>query len=404
MGNLTTMQAAGVSRSGSSAVSALEPSGMFQRSQLATSSTINSSIAIATPQHVALPATRPPVIHRSDLAGVKSADLVLFFQLLAPLVKSGMTIHAALDNVANRIRNKSLALVAHEMAQTARTGGRVSDVMDRYPRIFADNIVGTIRAGELGGFLEVVLAEVALNYEQHIALYRGSWKWKAWVVQSMLTLALVIPLFTSVLDSMDMGANLRLYAQREMIVLPIFGLIYLASILLTKYVQTPERKRWRDEMSLKVPVVGDLQRQSALSAFIRMLRKLNHAGVGPIQAWEAAMYTADNTAIRERLASAYILIQRGGSLSDAFTRTGLFADNVEQLLITGQLSGEITDSLDKAANIYQNNVQESQERTRIFMMRAARLTTIVLMGIAVAWMMKSYFASVFHFVDANFSE
>ena len=392
--SLRSSSSGSISNSNSKLVATVEPSGMFSRNEL-SAATMRPPIAVKPP---------PPVIHRkSELSGAKPKDLLLFFQMLAPLVKSGMTIHTALDNVAGRCRNSAIATAAHEMARTARTGGRVSDAMERYPNIFPENVVGTVRAGEVGGFLEIVLAEVALNYEQNIALYQGSWKWKAWVVQSLFTLALILPLFSSLFSTMDMAENIRIYLQREAIILPLFGLFCLGGIALVRTFQRPEKKRTRDQMALRIPVVGRLQRQSALSAFVRMLRKLYHAGVGPIQAWEAAMYTADNVIIREDLARAYQLVERGSSIADAFAASGLFADDVEQLLITGQLSGDMVESLDKAAQIYQDRVQQAHEETRIFMMRAARITMIALMGISVAWMMKSYFAGIFSWVDRYFS-
>lgn len=378
-----------------------------QSAQLTGSNAVSPYGSALEPARIDLaPAkVRPPTgVYLSDRGGVSSKDLLLFFQQMAPLVKSGMTLYTSLDNLAKRTRNRALADVAHEMAETARKGGRITDVMSRYPRIFPEHVVGTIRAGELGGFMEIVLGEVAINYEQNIALYRGSWQWRAIVVQALLTLALTIPLFSSILDSTNMAANLRLYANREAIVLAIFGLLYFGVMCAVKYVQTPHMRRWRDTTSLKLPVFGDLQRLSALSAFVRMLRKLYNAGVGPIHAWEAAMNTADNSVIRDSLASAYVRIQRGESLADAFAATGLFADNVEQIVVTGQLSGEVVQSLDQAAEIYQQRVQDAHDRARSTMWKMARVTAIVVGGIALIWMFKNYFASVFGLVEKEFPE
>ncbi len=397
-GSLASMQSAGSQISVPSGAQ-IQRSGVFNRAELAPLAPIPVYALPVTPVVRAAP---KPVV--SDLHGVNIAELALFFQLLAPLVKSGMTIHESLDNVAGRTKNANLSKVAHEMANAARSGNRISGVMERYPRIFPDNIVGTVRAGELGGFLEVVLAEVALNFEQNIALYKGSWMWKAMVIQALITLAVAIPLFTSLFNSMDFAANIRLYITREMVLLPIVALICLATIPATKFLMLPANKRWRDTMSLRIPVVANLQRQAAISAFVRMLRRLYQAGVGPINAWDAAMYTADNVVIREQLQQAYPLVQRGASLPDAFKATGLFSDNIEQILITGDLSGSMVDALDQAATVYQDRVQEAHVRSRQFMFRAARLTMIVLTGIALVWFMHSYFAGIFRFVDTNFSE
>ena len=60
----------------------------------------------------------------------------------------------------------------------------------------------------------------------------------------------------------------------------------------SKHIQLPKYRRWRDETALKIPPFGDLQRHEAVAAFLRMMRRLYHAGVSPIQAWEGAMNTS----------------------------------------------------------------------------------------------------------------
>jgi len=352
-------------------------------------------------------ATRPQSAHVADastLGGVSTQDLLPFFQQLASLVKSGMTIYTALDNLAPRTRNANLARTAREMADAARNGGRISDVMERYPRIYPDHIVGTVRAGELGGFLEIAMAEIALNYEQNIALYRGSWIPKMMATQSLFALALAIPLFPSLLNSLDFSANMRLYLMREAILLPAAFGIYLLIKFGARHLQLPHMRTLRDSWSLRMPPFGDLQRQAALFSFVRMLRKLYHAGVSPIYAWEGAMNTASNVVIRDKLAGAYDLVQKGASLPDAFTATGLFGDGIEQLILTGHYSGEVVESLDRAADIYQGRVDEAYGKSRFMMRRLGILALLILGGAAMAWMMHSYFQAVFDLPDKMFPE
>lgn len=108
-----------------------------------------------------------------------------------------MTVYMALDNLAPRTANKNLSLVAKEMATAARTGSPISDVMARYPHIFPEHVVATLRGGELGGFIEIALSEIALDYEQRVALYRWVWVPKAIFAVSYSALPFVIPLFSS---------------------------------------------------------------------------------------------------------------------------------------------------------------------------------------------------------------
>jgi type II secretory pathway component PulF len=348
------------------------------------------------------------VANVSQLGGVNDRDRLFFFQQLASLVKSGMSIFAALDNLGPRTQNPNLSKVTREMAEGARTGGRVSDVMERYPRIFEEHIVGLVRAGELDGFLEIALSEIALTYEQNLALYKGSWIPKMMVIQGLYALALAIPAFPDILYNANLDKGIMpgvyLYLFHEAILLPLTFAFIQACKYGWNHLQTPRWRHFRDSMSLRMPPYGDLHRQAALSSFIRMLRRLYHAGIGPAAAWEGAMHTASNIVIRERLASSYELMQKGVSLPDAFAATELFKGNMEQVLITGHLSGQVVESLDQIAEHYQERVEEAAERSRKAMFRAGRVVMLVLGGITAAWLLHSCYAATFHFVDTNFEQ
>lgn len=346
----------------------------------------------------------------STLGGVSTRDLMLFFQQLSSLVKSGMTIYTALENLAPRTANKNLSGVAREMAQAAHRGDRISDVMANYPRIFPDHIIGTVRAGELGGFLEIVLAEIALNYEQNIALYRGTWIPKLMATQAYFMIPFVQPLFGSIFHvgaggEMNFGANLANYFALVFLRnLPIAIALYFGVKWGARHLQLPQFRRLRDEWSLKLPPFGDLQRQVALSAFVRMLRRLYRAGVAPIQAWEGAMNTASNVVIRDQLAASYSLMQQGVALPEAFQATGLFNNSIEQLIVTGQHSGEIEQSLDQAASFYQEQAEESAKKARFMMLRLGIMAMIVFGGAAMIWLVKTYFGGMFTAVERMFPE
>ena len=340
----------------------------------------------------------------SSLGGVKNSELLTFFQQFAALVKSGMTVYTALDNLAGRTANQNLAQTLREMAEAARQGSSISDVMAAYPRIYESHVVGMVRAGELGGFLDIVLGEIALTFEQNVALYKGSWIPKSLAAQAFFMIPIVQPFFGSLFSSMDFGANMALYFKLVLFRnLPIAGLLFLGVVVASRMAQLPKYRTLRDTWALKLPPFGELQRQASLSAFVRMLRKLYHAGVSPVLAWEAAMQTASNVVIREKLGRAYGVMQNGGSLADAFSATGLFDNGIEQTVITGQMSGQVVESLDQAAQFYQDRVEEYAEKSRKAMQKLGRMAMIVFGGIALIMMMKSYFGGIFN-LFGNFGD
>ncbi len=341
----------------------------------------------------------------STLAGVSSRDLLHFFQQIASLTRSGMTIFSGLENLAARTPNRNLAFTIQEMAEKARTGGKISDVMARHPRIYPEHVVGLTRAGELGGYLDIALGEVADGYEKNIALYRWAWIPKMMATQAVFVVALAQPLFTSLFASMDFQANLALYFRLVLFRnLPIAALVFLLIKAGSHYVNLPQNRAKRDAWALRVPPFGDLQRQAALTKFIGTLGRLYRAGVAPIQAWEGAMYTASNVAIRERLAQSYEMMNQGASLPEAFTATGLFTNSVENIVLTGHQSGQVVEMLDQAGVYYQEQTEQATTKSRFMMLRLGFLALIILGGGAVIWMAHTYFAGMFHFVDANFGD
>ncbi|HLV81885.1 MAG TPA: type II secretion system F family protein [Chthonomonadaceae bacterium] len=347
------------------------------------------------------PAQPPsPSTPAAKLGGVRTRDLFFFFQQLASLVHSGITIHAALDNLAARTPNANLARTAREMADAARAGGRISDVMAHYPNIYHEHIVGLVRAGELGGFLEIALAEIAENFERNIALYRGSWIPKLMAGQALLTLAFAEPLFPTLFPNADFKGYLLLLLRNLLIAL----LIYLGARFAAGKLQTAQYRRKRDEWALRMPAFGNLQRQAAITAFLRMLKRLYQAGIGPAEAWEGAASTAANSAIRARLSEAGALVRQGATIPDAFAATGLFTNSVEQLIVTGHQSGQMVEMLDQAGTYYQEQTNEATNRARFMILRLGINAMLILGGAALIWMTYSYFHGIFTWVDTYFKD
>jgi type IV pilus assembly protein PilC len=348
------------------------------------------------------PSTLNP--QQSDLGGVKPKELALFYRQFAALVRSGISLYEAMNHLAPQTPQPALAQTAREMAEAAHTGGRVSDVMERYSRIYAPHVVASVRAGELGGFLDIVLDEIALNYEQEIAFYKGIWLMKALLIQGVLAIAIAQPFFQKLfatdkarLENYSIGEQMREF----LILVVVRNLpIALALLLLVKlwlnWLQRPEQRERRDRWMLRLPAFGDLARQHALAAFVRMLRRLFAAGLSPIQAWEGAMNVAPNTVIRRRLVDSYALV-RGGNMPihEAFRATGLFASEAEQLLATGVVSGQMVDMLDRVAEYYQGNVDRAYSNARFWMFRLAIIGVILLTGILLIVLVKTYFTAVF---------
>jgi type II secretory pathway component PulF len=95
-------------------------------------------------------------------------------------------------------------------------------------------------------------------------------------------------------------------------------------------------------------------------------------------------------------------MQQGASLPDAFAATGLFSNQVENLIITGHHSGEVVESLDRIANYYAQQADETAGKSKFAMLRLGFLGMLVFGGGALCWLTYSYYHGMFRFVEQSF--
>jgi type IV pilus assembly protein PilC len=338
--------------------------------------------------------TAGPDVISDSTASAK--DLALFFRQFAVLVRSGISLFQALESLSSRTNHALLKRASGEMAEAARSGGTISGVMQRYPGLFRPHVLGSIRASEAGGLFDVVLDEIATEYETELAFYKGMWLPKMLVLQQLFAVALAQPLFPALFPNADFGLYLRLALLRN---IPIAAGIVGAVWLVLRWLQTPAQNERRDALVLRMPIFGNLVRQRSLAAFIRMMRKLYNAGIGPVSAWEGAMHAAPNSVIRRQLVDTYERVRTGTPMHEAFIQTRLFSNESEQLLATGVLAGQVVEMLDKIADYYQENVERAFRTARFTLFRIGITGSIILAGVVAALMTKNYFHAVFHFTD-----
>src|SRR5690348_14998620 len=108
-------------------------------------------------------------------AKVKLKDLAVFSRQFATMINSGLSLLRALTILEEQTENPELAKVLTEVRQDVETGQSLSASLGKHPRIFPPLMVNMTRAGEVGGFLDSVMLQIAENYEAEVKL-RGKIK------------------------------------------------------------------------------------------------------------------------------------------------------------------------------------------------------------------------------------
>lgn len=348
-----------------------------------------------------------PTDRRAERANASLHARAVFFRQLASLLRAGNNPVNALSHIADQpSMPESLQAAARAMLANAHLGQPLSQAMELFPRLFAPHVVGMFHAGELGGSLDIICDEIAAHYEQEHALWRKLWIPRLLLLNGIGMLLLAWPLFPAFYYGMaqaDASLFVKRYVQLLLTrALPTFLVVALLTGGIWWFLDMPANRRWKDALVMRLPVFGALNRQRALTSFLRTLYRMFSAGVPAVSAWEASAPSAGNVFVREKLIEVLPMILAGEGLDRALQATGLFDWETISLIAAGQQSGEITTMLDRAARYHEETLRERYQRASFALIRLGCLGTLILGGAALLWMVYSYFSGMFRFVDEFF--
>ena len=312
-------------------------------------------------------------------------EMAVFFRSLASYLKSGIAIHQALVQMGTQSPNRAMRFICERMAARVQAGQSLSTAMMEFPRAFPPNTVGVTMAGELGGFLPVVIGDVALDYElaQRATMRYGRIiNWFLWINALAALPFMLIPtaIFGPGVTDIKTGLMRGLISGFTFIGIPLVVLVtayFIAGRILKQPAMRPVAHRWL----LKVPQVGRASRERSLASFTRILWRLQNAGIQPIQSWDAASRSAENMVISRRLYGQLGAVQSGVPFSQAMAATGLFTSEDQRVLATGEATGQVPDILQRIAAYYEDAAQFSAGRAKWLGLRAAIFANIVSFGI-----------------------
>src|SRR6478672_1870363 len=179
---------------------------------------------------------------------IKLKDLAVFSRQFATMVNSGLSLLRALNILCEQTDNPELARVLAEVRNDIETGNSLSSGMAKHPDVFPPLMVNMCRAGEVGGFLDAVMLQIAANYEAETRL-RGK-------VKSAMTYPVVV-FCLAILAVIGM----------LLFIVPAIIATIVGLNLWKKYKRTERVRNVVDPLKLKMPVFGELFRKIALTRF-----------------------------------------------------------------------------------------------------------------------------------------
>ena len=314
---------------------------------------------------------------------IKPAEMGMFYRQMVSLLHAGFTPATVLADLGGRTANKRVGAAVRQMAGEVANGTSFADSVAKHPDVFPAHVVGLMRAGEMGGFLEYACEEAALGAENDAALRQGIWLPKILFWQSIWSVLLLQPLANNLGNAFTKGlaaAGAKSAHDFLFVWLPIGIACHLAAEVGGLWWRQPFFAPTRDRLSLIIPVMGKLAKMRAVAAFTRMLRRLLLSGISPEPAFVGAAQSVPNTVLRDRLMAGVPVLRAGNGLDAAMNATGMFEHDPLQLLITGQKTGQWTEMLDQVTAYYQDRAAKATEDAKAAQKRLGILVTIISSG------------------------
>ena len=306
---------------------------------------------------------------------VKSKILMIFTRQLATLVEAGLPLLRSLNILAKQERDKVLKKTIIKIADSVQGGSTFSDALALHPRIFNDLYVNMVRAGEVGGVLELVLTRLS-EFQEKAAKIKN--KILAAMVYPVIVMTMAVGIMTFLLIFIvprfelifhDLLGDKPLPPVTRFVIgisglMKNHGLILLGVIvaIVTFYKLIGRTRRGRlaiDRLKLRMPLFGNLNRKNAISRFARTLGTLVTSGVPILQALNITRETAGNAAIALAISHVHDSVKEGESIVQPLEASRAFPPMVVSMVDVGEETGKLPEMLLKIADVYDDEVDNA---------------------------------------------
>ncbi len=310
---------------------------------------------------------------RRTVGKVKTKLLVTFTRQLSTLVDAGLPLLRSLRILEQQQKPGMMRIAIRIVAEDVEGGATLSEAMARHPKAFDRLYTNMIRAGELGGVLDVILQRLADFMEKSQALKRkviGAMIYPCAVITFALAILIgllkfVVPKFQEIYA----GMGIKLPGVTQMLlnisdwVSNQFGwaviiCIPIAIILGFRLLKTSEGGRYFvDSVMLNIPILGKIISKTSVARFTRTLGTLLSAGVPILEALNITRETSGNEVLARALVRVHDGIREGESFAGPLKQAKVVEPMVVNMIDVGEETGELDKMLNKVADTYDEEVE-----------------------------------------------
>jgi type IV pilus assembly protein PilC len=290
-------------------------------------------------------------------------------------VDAGLPLLRGLRVLEKQDRNGTLRRILGELALSIEGGSTFSEALAQHPKVFNRLFVNMVKAGELGGVLEVVLKRLA-EFSEKAQKIKGKVKAALFYPIAVLVVAVgilglllifVIPRFKDVFAGMGVklpGFTVFVLSISDAVrnhILPTMGAVAVVVVVFLLIIKTKIGRLVWDKMKLKVPPFGVVISKVAISRFTRTLGTLVSSGVPILQALTIVKETAGNVIISSAIAGVHESVKEGETITSPLEASGVFPPMVVSMVDVGEQTGALPEMLLRIADNYDDEVDNAVE-------------------------------------------
>lgn len=352
-----------------------------------------------------------PGAKRRQVGKVSLKILTQFTRQLSTLIDAGLPILRSLRILEQQLKPGMMRVAVRLVATDVEGGSTLSEAFGRHPKAFDRLYVNMVRAGELGGVLDVILQRLADFMEKSETLKR---KIKGAMIYPVVVISIaalivtgimifVVPSFQKIFG--DMGASLpavtAMLLHISKWIKDDFGWLVLAGvpvgvIAFFRLLKMSDGGRYLvDKLKVSVPVMGAIVSKTAVARFTRTLGTLLAAGVPILEAIEITRQTSGNELLSRALLKVHDGIREGDSFSAPLRQAKIVEPMVVNMIDVGEETGELDKMLNKVADTYDEEVDVLVSS----MVSLLEPIMVVTLGGIVGFIVVALFMPMVHLID-----
>lgn len=303
---------------------------------------------------------------------VSAADIAVFTRQLSTLLGAGMPLVPSLSILIRQAKDGPFKKTIAQIREQVNEGKSLTEAMSAFPKIFPPFYLNMVRAGEASGTINLVLERLA-DFSESQQELMGKIKSAMYYPLVMLFvgtfvifyfMAFLVPKITSTFE--DMHQTLPMITVILIAVSRFLKnfwwlilMVLAAGVIAVRYLKnaTDSGRRAWDNMKIKLPVFGKINRKIAIARFCRTLATLLQSGVPLLAGMEIVRNIVNNVHIGDAIEKAARDLEEGKGLSGPLTKSGLFPPLVTEMIAVGEQSGTLERMLNRVAAAYETEAQ-----------------------------------------------